>query len=177
MDSVTIDASLPCPIAGLCNEIITISFLEPILPLIESRFVQKPEQLVEPQSGRRRRNAAFPNHRINADSPRPTQVSAPPTGSGRPPLHSTFRATSPYRNTEFDQSRPISPNQTRSRPGRAANRALPAANSQKWRELTLGLLTLRFRPSLSIIRAMNGIQTDYGISLFVPILWSKAEGG
>jgi hypothetical protein len=52
MASQTIGASLPHPTACSCNEIITISFLDAILPLIERRFVQKPERLVEPQPGR-----------------------------------------------------------------------------------------------------------------------------
>jgi hypothetical protein len=54
---------------------------------------------------------------------------------------------------------------------------LPSENIPNGRESIIALLALRFEARLPIILATNGLQTDYGISLFVPILWSKAQGG
>jgi hypothetical protein len=54
---------------------------------------------------------------------------------------------------------------------------LPIANILNGHESIIALLALRFQARLPIILATNSLQTDYGISFFVPILQSKAQGG
>ena len=52
----------------------------------------------------------------------------------------------------------------------------PRQAKNNWNNCAFALLALRFQARLSIIFVTNGLQTDYGISLFVPILQSKAQG-
>lgn len=60
---------------------------------------------------------------------------------------------------------------------RVESLARPSQPRQAKNNCAFALLALRFHARLSIIFVTNGLQTDYGISLFVPILQSKAQGG